>query len=138
MNASVRCQRETSICSIPEGTAQGHCRDFRLLFFACGKAQRIVIFHLGLWRKARVSLLWLVNFFGFELSGPPYCYPCASLKARGAPEYVKARFLDFRRFVEKTRRDSPPESVQWPLTRLHWKRNAAMAVDAATSENNGG
>ena len=31
---------------------------FRLLFFACGKAQRIVIFHLGLWRKARVCCLF--------------------------------------------------------------------------------
>ena len=30
----------------------------RLLFFAFGKAQRIVIFHLGLWRKVRVGCLF--------------------------------------------------------------------------------
>ena len=38
---------------------------------------------------------WLVNVFGFELSGPPYGYRCASLEARGAPEHAKAGCLDF-------------------------------------------
>ena len=31
---------------------------FRLLFFAYGNAQQIVILHLGLWRKARVCCLF--------------------------------------------------------------------------------
>jgi ABC-2 type transport system permease protein len=41
-----------------KGQDRGIAVNSRLLFFACGKAQWIVIFHLGLWRKARVSFLF--------------------------------------------------------------------------------
>jgi hypothetical protein len=41
-----------------KGQDRGTGRDLHLLFFDCGKAQRIVIFHLGLWRKARIGCLF--------------------------------------------------------------------------------
>ena len=57
MNGGVRFKGNQYMLNSESGQYMGIAVILRLLFFACGKAQRIVIFHLGLRRKVRVGSL---------------------------------------------------------------------------------